>query len=52
MIQTEDYKTWLAKRHKMKVGEKGHSKTYENKNCNVEYYYDANGDIKRRKLAR
>lgn len=26
-------------------------KVYKSKNRNVEYYYDANGDIKRRKLA-
>lgn len=25
-------------------------KEYQNKNLNVEYYYDGNGDIKRRKI--
>lgn len=26
------------------------SKTYENKNRNIEYYYDEKGNIKRRKI--
>lgn len=38
---------WLKPKPKTKKA----PKVYNHKNRNVEYYYDANGDIKRRKLA-